>query len=97
MLGAHPGRDLTFQLEVSLPGRVSSSDAPVRTKQALVWSPALGHSTLVAATTESVNVVVVRRLLIAVGVGALVVFGSAVALIVRRRRRRLGVTVTGSD
>jgi hypothetical protein len=96
MLGPHPGRDLTFRLEVSLPGRVSSSDAPARTKQALVWSPALGHTTLVAATTESVNVVLVKRLLIAVGAGALVVFGSAVALIVRRRRRRPGIIVTGS-
>jgi hypothetical protein len=96
MLGPHPDRDLSFQLEVSLPGRVSSSDAAVRTKQALVWSPALGRSTLVAATTESVNVVLVRRLIIAVGAGALVVLGSAAALVLRRRRR-LGVTVTGPN
>jgi hypothetical protein len=94
LLGAHPDRDLSFRIVLSLPGKASATNASFRTKQALVWSPALGHSTSISATTESVNVVFVRYLLIAVGVGAVVVLVTAGSLMVRRRRR-LRVTVTG--
>jgi len=94
ILGAHPDQDVSFRFEVVLPGRVSSSDAQARTKDGLVWVPALGRSTSVVASTESVNVATVRYVLIAVGAGALLVLATAGGL-VARRRRRLGVPVTG--
>jgi hypothetical protein len=94
ILGPHPDQDISFRFEVSLPGRVSSSDAAVRTKNGLVWAPALGRSTLVVASTESVNLATVGYLLSAVGTGVLVVLATAGGLVVRRRRR-LAVPVTG--
>jgi hypothetical protein len=94
ILGPHPDQDVSFQFEVSLPGRVSSSDAQARTKDGLVWAPALGRSTLVAASTESANLATVSYVLIAVGAGALLVLATAGGLVVRRRRRP-GVPVSG--
>ena len=52
ILGPHPDQDVSFRFEVVLPGRVSSSDAQARTKDGLVWVPALGRSTSVVASTE---------------------------------------------
>jgi hypothetical protein len=107
LLGGDPNRDLTFRLEVSLPGRASGHGASGRARASggatasgrattvFTWAPVLGRSTSLAATTESVNVEVVRDLLLAVGAGAVVVLATPVLLLLRRRRRRhRGETVT---
>ena len=99
LLGNHPDRDLSFRFQVSLPGSTSASNALLSRKGLLVWFPALGRSTSLSATTDSVNEALVRELLIAIAAGALVVLATAAFLFVRRRRggRRApnGVMVTG--
>lgn len=96
LLGPDPDRDITFGFQLSLPGRLSSDNATRSNKSVLVWMPSLGRDTPLTAATESVNLPLLRQLLVAVSAGALVVLATAAAVLVRRRRRR-GVTVTAPD
>lgn len=101
LIGASPARAVTFGFRLSLPGRRTSPGLrEARGSSVLALSPALGDATHVVASTESVNVAFLQRLVAAVSAGALVVLFTAAWLLLRRRRwrrrsRRAGVPVTG--
>jgi len=88
LLGPQPARDLSFHFQVSLPGRTTASNVPGGPKRgALVWSPVLGGSASVTATTEDVNLPLLRHLVAAISAGALLVLCSAAYLVGRDRWR----------
>jgi hypothetical protein len=89
LLGPRPDRDLAFRFSVVLPGRTTSADVPGRRhgdQGPLAWSPALGTSTSLAATSVNVNLSLLRHLVSALSAGSLVVLFSAAYLVSRRRR-----------
>jgi hypothetical protein len=93
LFGAHPGDELTFGFEVLLPGTVTSSDASGHAgghagESGLVWSPVLGKTTTIFASSKTENTAVVYELGAAVAAGALIVVVTAVSVLWRRRRRR---------
>jgi hypothetical protein len=89
LLGAHPGDELTFGFEVLLPGTVTSSDASGHAGASdLVWSPVLGKTTTIFASSKTENIPLIRALAAAIGAGALVVMFTASYLLWRGRRRR---------
>jgi hypothetical protein len=89
LLGPRPASDLSFRFAVELPGHVTASDVASRTPGGqIVWSPALGSSMPLSASTDLVNVALLRHLAAAVSAGALIVLCTAAYLLVRRRRRR---------
>jgi hypothetical protein len=93
LVGNDPKKEITFQVEVLLPGQVTTTDAGARAGgSTLVWSPVLGQSTSVVATSKVVDNARVRDLAIAVAAGALIVVMTAFYLVwsSRRRRRRGG-------
>ena len=94
LLGNDPKKEITFQVEVLLPGQVTTTDAGARAGgSTLVWSPVLGQSTSVVATSKVVDNSRVRALAIAVAAGALIVVMTAFYLVWsgRRRKRRGGL------
>ncbi|MGH9107568.1 MAG: hypothetical protein ACRDZX_17405 [Acidimicrobiales bacterium] len=104
LLGADPGRELSFQFRLLLPGHPAAAGrtAGGRSRpgvEVLTWAPSLGRSTTVGATTEVVNLSAVRDLVAAVSAAAFVVLTTAGYLLARRRRRRhrrrAQFTVTG--
>lgn len=89
LVGAHPGDELTFGFEVLLPGTVTSSDASGHAGESgLVWSPVLGKTTTIFASSKTENLPLIRALAAAIGAGALVVTFTASYLLWRGRRRR---------
>jgi hypothetical protein len=93
LVGNDPGKELTFQVEVQLPGQVTTTDAGTRAGGAtLVWTPVLGHATPLVAASKVVHTARVRDLAIAVAAGAFVVAMTAMYLVWSgwRRRRRGG-------
>jgi hypothetical protein len=89
LFGPHPGDELRFGFEVLLPGTVTSSDASGHgAGGGLAWSPVLGTATIVAASSETENVALVRALAAAIGAGAVVVVLTASYVLWRRRKRR---------
>jgi hypothetical protein len=109
ILGVGTEGELSFDFAVSLPGRVTASNAPRTNGQApnasakpgsvpegqQSWAPALGGALRLMATSESPNLTVLRQLVAGLSGGALLVLLTALALLLRHRRRRLTtVTVT---
>jgi hypothetical protein len=99
LFGARPGDELTFGFEVLLPGTVTSSDSSGHGgghagESDLVWSPVLGKTTTIFASSKTENTAVVYELGAAVAAGALIVVVTAVSVLWRRRRRR-GLNFSG--
>ncbi len=89
LLGKNPAQVVPFSFRLSLPGRRTSSDLrELGESSVLALAPSLGEATAVVASTESVNVVFLQRLVAAVSAGALVVLFTAAWLLLRRRRAR---------
>ena len=89
LVGDDPGKEITFQVELLLPGQVTTTDAGARADGgALVWSPVLGQATPLVASSKVVDTARVRALAIAVGAGALVVALTAFYVVWSGRRRR---------
>jgi hypothetical protein len=89
LLGPVPGRDLTFQFQLDLPGRVTSAPSLERGRHgALEWVTPLGQSTTISASSQSTNTAAVRRLIVEVALGTVVVVATVCLLVVRGRRRR---------
>ncbi len=92
LFGPHPAREVTFHFEVRLPGHEGSSDARRSASSggtaSLGWSPVLGQLTSINASTRELRTAFLERLLVAVGVAALVLVMVLGYLIWRRRRRR---------
>jgi hypothetical protein len=101
LFGPNPSDELTFGFEVLLPGTVTSSDASGHAsgdagRNDLVWSPVLGKTTTIFASSKTENTAVVDELGAAVAAGALIVVVTAVSVLWRRRRRRRrGLNVSG--
>ncbi len=89
-----PAKSISFRVEVVLPGQVTTTDAGARGDGGtLIWSPVLGQSTSVVASSKVVDTGRVRALAIAIAAGAFVVAVTAFYLVWsgRRRRRRGGL------
>jgi hypothetical protein len=86
-----PAKEIDFQVEVVLPGEVTTSDASAEASAgALVWSPVLGKSTTVVASSKVVDKGRVQALGIAIGAGAVVVVLTALYVLWSGRRRHRG-------
>ena len=55
LVGSHPKQEITFQVRSASPGPVTTTDAAAGREGMLVWSPVLGHSTSVVATSKVVD------------------------------------------
>ena len=94
LVGNDPAKEIDFRVEVTLPGKVRSSDSTGRADgDALVWSPVLGQATPVLASSKFVDTARVRGLVVAISAGSLVVLATAAWVLWsgRRRRRRGGL------
>jgi hypothetical protein len=87
---ADPAKEIEFRLELVLPGQVTSSDAtvPGDSGGAIVWSPVLGGTTPVSASSKVVDRSLVEALGIAVAAGAFVVLVTAAFVVWNGRHRR---------
>jgi hypothetical protein len=85
-----PAKEIEFRAQVLLPGQVTSSDAtyPADSGDALNWSPVLGETMPVAASSKVVDRGKVEALGIAVAAGALVVLVTAAFVVWSGRHRR---------
>jgi hypothetical protein len=92
--GVDPGpvaeqrRNFTFDLGVTLPGRIGSTDATARADHSLQWNTPLGARTLLLATSSSVAVAHVVIAVVIAAVLLLVVLALVVIGLRRRGRRR---------
>jgi hypothetical protein len=86
-----PGQVFSFALNARLPGSVASTNASARDGGVLTWTPQLGQTLVLSATTQTWNSghVIAIFVLAGVVVLALIVFG-AVMWRSRRRKRRKG-------
>jgi hypothetical protein len=85
--GQSAGSVFGFQLAMTLPGHLDSTNAPQVDQSRLTWIPRLGQQTTVLAATSTVNTGAITVAAVLGGV-LLVAVGAALWRLWRRRRRR---------